>query len=289
MKYSNQNHLEILIETLKENLNTIEINSTAIWSNTGWTIGGGAWDNFEIYYVIEGSVQIKYENSIKTIYSEEVFFVDNAVFNQCEDGKFTIFGFNFGIVQNKASSLALYKMLQNCYSNLSQEKYKVGKNLIVNYLTEITKEYIMKQVQFDLNIKMLVLQVLVKALRTINSENKGNVCYKSLKYTDTVSKIILFLSENLHCSISLDEIEKTHHLSKRYLDQIFKYVTGYPIIKYLQLLKVERAKKLLVSSTLSILEIALDLNFGSSQYLSYIFKKETGFSPGEYRKMNRMR
>ena len=159
------------------------------------------------------------------------------------------------------------------------------RNIPKELCIEITKEYMVKKDEYELNIKLLVLQLLIKILRTAGSDTDADSQNRYSKYSVTVSNILLYISENLDRNISLAEISKMHNLSPRYINSIFKGVTGYPIMQYQQHLKVEKAKRLLSSNTLSILDIAMELNFGSSQYLCYIFKKVTGQSPGEYRKM----
>jgi AraC-like DNA-binding protein len=98
-----------------------------------------------------------------------------------------------------------------------------------------------------------------------------------------VSGIISFLYENMHRNITLEEISVKYGLNPRYLNLIFKNITGYPIFQYLQQLKVEKAKRLLVTTSLKLIDIAAELNLGSSQYLNFIFKKVTGITPLEYR------
>ena len=50
--------------------------------------------------------------------------------------------------------------------------------------------------------------------------------------------------------------------------------------------KIEKAKVLLSSTHIPIYEISEKLSFGTRNYFSEIFRKTTGLTPLEYRKMN---
>ena len=72
--------------------------------------------------------------------------------------------------------------------------------------------------------------------------------------------------------------------SYKYLSKVFKQVTEITIEKYFIKLKVEKAKELLILNEMEINEIAWLLGYSSSQNFSTHFKRETGKTPGEYKK-----
>lgn len=67
------------------------------------------------------------------------------------------------------------------------------------------------------------------------------------------------------------------------LSRIFSSVTGLTIEKYYILLKMEKAKELLVQDEYELSDIAWQLGYGSAQTFNTQFKKETGKTPGEYK------
>lgn len=76
------------------------------------------------------------------------------------------------------------------------------------------------------------------------------------------------------------------HLSPNYLSDLLKKETGKTGTDHIQLHVIELAKDKLVSSTISVSEIAYELGFEYPQYFSKMFKKNTGKSPAEYRNLN---
>lgn len=76
-----------------------------------------------------------------------------------------------------------------------------------------------------------------------------------------------------------------HELGRSYssLSRIFSVAEGRTIEKFVILQRIERVKELLVYGNKTISEIAWELGYSSSQYLSSQFKAETGLTPSEFR------
>lgn len=70
-----------------------------------------------------------------------------------------------------------------------------------------------------------------------------------------------------------------------YLSKLFSEVEGITIEKYVILQRIERVKELLAYGELSLSEIAFQLGYSSVAHLSAQFKKVTGFTPSEFRKL----
>lgn len=74
------------------------------------------------------------------------------------------------------------------------------------------------------------------------------------------------------------------HKSYKYLITLFKQVNTITIERYFIRLKMEKAKELLILNEMDINGIAWLLGYSSSQNFSTQFKRETGKTPGEYKK-----
>ena len=66
--------------------------------------------------------------------------------------------------------------------------------------------------------------------------------------------------------------------------RIFKQATGSSYLIYLRALRVEHARKLLTTTSLTIEQVAQECGFCSQHHLIRSFKKVTGQTPGNYRK-----
>lgn len=70
-----------------------------------------------------------------------------------------------------------------------------------------------------------------------------------------------------------------------YLNELFSSTEGKTIGQYIILQKIERVKELLIYDEKSLAEIAFSLEYSSAQYLSSQFKKFTGMTPSQFRKI----
>lgn len=73
--------------------------------------------------------------------------------------------------------------------------------------------------------------------------------------------------------------------SYSHLSRLFSSNEGITIEKYITKQKIEKIKKLLFNNEKTLAEIAFEMNYSSSAYLSTQFKKETGMTPSEFKKL----
>lgn len=86
--------------------------------------------------------------------------------------------------------------------------------------------------------------------------------------------------------LTREDIANFVYLNPDYLTRLFKKQTGFSLSDYLQLQRIEYAKKLLTETNLPVSEVALSAGYSNFSYFSTIFKKSTQLNPMEYRKMS---
>ena len=91
------------------------------------------------------------------------------------------------------------------------------------------------------------------------------------------------MREDVRGELSLAEFAQSVNLSVWRLCHIFKSDVGMPPIRYLRLLRMERAKNLLESSFLSVKEIAYQVGLNDESHFVRDFKSTYGYSPAHYR------
>jgi AraC-like DNA-binding protein len=99
----------------------------------------------------------------------------------------------------------------------------------------------------------------------------------------TYRKLISYLNEKYYCELTKEIIEKETNRKYEYLCQIFKKNAGFTIHAYIQKLRIQRAKYLLMNSNKNINLIAEEIGYQDALYFSKIFKKTEGTSPSSYR------
>lgn len=106
------------------------------------------------------------------------------------------------------------------------------------------------------------------------------------QYSPAVTQVILFLKEQYASPISLQDIAKQVHLNRTYLSGLFKKEVGVNLTEYLQQLRIQEAKKLLVQKQYSIQQVCEQVGIADSAYFSKMFKRSEKITPIEYRKQN---
>lgn len=83
--------------------------------------------------------------------------------------------------------------------------------------------------------------------------------------------------------LSLEQVSGQIGLNSAYFCRLFRKGTGHSFTEYLNFLRVSKSEELLRGSSLSILEIALEVGFSSVSYYNRVFKKLKNCTPTVYR------
>lgn len=138
-------------------------------------------------------------------------------------------------------------------------------------------------------IKNYLELLLIELMRSETEKEYADVLFlPRQELCECISKqVIAFLKENVHRSLNIAEICYALNYSKSYLFRQFKQSTNCSIMAYFTKLKMERAKRLLRESDLSITQISEKLAFDTPNYFSKTFKKLTRLTPLQYKKMHK--
>lgn len=105
-----------------------------------------------------------------------------------------------------------------------------------------------------------------------------------MKELSRISGVLNFLEKNSDRFISITELLDFAGMSESTMLRLFRKITGVSPIEYHSRLRIERICYLLSATDKTITEIAFELGFSDSNYLSRMFKKMKGIPPGEWRK-----
>lgn len=98
-----------------------------------------------------------------------------------------------------------------------------------------------------------------------------------------IVRVKRIIDEHYAEDLSIERLSKELHYSKNYLGQLFKSETGMTLNEYVNLVRIQRAKKLLTANDYKIYQVAEKVGFNDQQYFAKIFKKVVGCMPSEYR------
>ena len=107
--------------------------------------------------------------------------------------------------------------------------------------------------------------------------------FKDVKHLDIIHKSLEYMRHKYREKISLDTVSEYVYLSPSYFSKIFKEEMKCNFNTYLNRLRIDKAKQLLLSENVKLIDVAGLVGFEDQSYFSKVFKKHTGVTPGYFR------
>lgn len=98
-----------------------------------------------------------------------------------------------------------------------------------------------------------------------------------------VERVIQAMQENLGEQITMDDMARTAMFSKFHFSRIFLRVTGISPGRFLSALRLQEAKRLLLTTSMTVADISHLVGYNSIGTFSSRFRSSVGVSPSEYR------
>lgn len=173
-----------------------------------------------------------------------------------------------------------FDFLYDGYGELKSEFIdKINRQQTLNYFETMYRIWLGKRTVY----KAQCMSVLYKL--TTELILAGQAKYQSSKSYETIRKSVDYLRANYQQSdISIEEAARQSGISEGHFRRLFKSLYQISPIKYVSLLRIERAKELLAHEDMfSVTRISEMCGYSDIFYFSKAFKKEMGMTPNEYR------
>ena len=123
-------------------------------------------------------------------------------------------------------------------------------------------------------------------LSSLPSDDKlptGRVSEQEQKFLRTIQQ---YVSENLHRSITLDDLAEAVHLSSSSLYKKMKEYADISPMEYVMKVRLYKAVELLKDDSISVQEVSMAVGFNTHSFFSECFKREFGMTPRQWRLRN---
>lgn len=155
--------------------------------------------------------------------------------------------------------------------------------------TKIEKDRMLKQLFQDIILELQLKKPFFEEVAVADFQKLLALIYRHTqqKYTNLatstqIDKLIVSLNENYMKPWNIETMADFCHLSVDYFSHQFKLATGLPPIRFLNQLRIEHAKEILLSEDMTVAEVSNLVGYGNPLYFSRVFKKITGLSPKAY-------
>lgn len=150
---------------------------------------------------------------------------------------------------------------------------------------EVSSDQLGRAAMLEAQVRQLVIHLLRKHLTVRKSDrielSRAGLVDRRLRLA------IEYMHDNFGRELALEEIAAAAFLSEYHFARLFKQITGVTPHVYLANVRLERARKLLAETSLSISEVAATVGYQSQSHFTKMFKAVTGVTPRAYRESAR--
>lgn len=156
--------------------------------------------------------------------------------------------------------------------NILPAKSKINSNFISKFNNTFEKDFSKEKAKLFCSILENQIKLLIKE----NDNEKSS-------FPVVVTNIKNYIDEFFASDLSVYNIANVFNYHEKYLGKIFKKHTSMSIHEYINNKRLQEAEKLIINSSLPIIEIATRVGFNNVTYFNRLFKKTFNFSPSTYR------
>lgn len=237
--------------------------------------------NYEIYYLIKGSVRYIIEDEIWDLEEGDLVFIPKNTTHKSikMPGRLDRTETERYLISSREKEIPTEFL--HCFENHFYRPDKEAGKRIKTYFEEMHKES-----KAPDEYSAFALQAnLVKILCEVSRMPKGKQDTKALSKNDLLMQdAIDYIKKHCEEDITLSFMANQFAFSKEYFSTVFKTSTGFGFNEYLNQMRVTKAIDFLVDTDMPITEISLCCGFNDSNYFAAVFKKIIGLTPLKYRK-----
>lgn len=291
---SNENHIWTINESNFQAKNGFSI---ATYTNDDLTQVRHSHTYFQIYLVNKGSMIHSVDSQEVVLGQGDIFIITPNLFHRVcnatqNELQFTAINFEPAFLSYQSLDNDFLSLFINFISNTDKTcvfpKISLESNTLftaMNIISQMETEFAQTQLGFVCYIQGLLTQLLVVLARGYTKIQQHKHDLEAYRETrDIIVKCVAYIDNNYTKDIHLNDVAQQFMLSRTNFCKYFKLYMGTTFNAYVSSRKIEYAKELLRTGSLSIAQIAVITGFNDVTTFSRRFKNNTGVSPNVYRK-----
>lgn len=243
-------------------------------------------DSLRILFVLKGSLEVTIETETYTLEDRELEIInvdEISSLKSDEDNLVLVFE------MEQAYFDRYYDGIKDTYFYANTRDYKVQEDEIYFELRRLIS-MITYEIYAEIDDYKDIIETEMVDLIFLLLNEFHYLFYEeeSLRYDKDelarYSRIIQYLNENYMYKVSLQELANSEYLSSQYLSYKIKDTFGHSFNDFLNKVRIEESRKLLLDTDKNISEISDEVGFSHSRYYNKHFETKYGLSPMDYRK-----
>lgn len=250
-------------------------------------------EELEVFIVTEGSVVISVGTEKYTLLENEGCFINTEVLHAAWNAddtacRFHSIVFHPRLVGGGLDSIFWQKYLHPLITNPSLKAIIFSSTIpwqkeSIEHIENAWQCGIQEKPGYEFEVRHYLSKLLYLLISNY-SMNQIALSSKKLRDGARIKTMLQFIEHHYTEEITIAQIAESSLISVSECLRCFKSTIGTTPIQYLKQYRLQKAKDLLSSTTLSISEIGSKCGFQEMSYFSKIFKQQYGTTPGEYRK-----
>lgn len=240
---------------------------------------------FELYFLIDGNKRFISQNAIYDVAKGNMVITKPRFLHLFEGGPFkrvlisiepsSLAPHQVDFLNKLADETPIYTFPSKIFAQISKLLYSILKS----------NEEVAHDSELYSHLTFDYLLYLISKYK-IPCQKEGQIKEKEIMHP-IVLKTVDYINQNYTKKILITDLCDTFHVSKTWLCKKFSESMHTSITNYQILLRINKAKKMLSNTHVSLESISNELGFSSTKYFGLAFKKVTGISPIAYRKKSK--
>ena len=138
----------------------------------------------------------------------------------------------------------------------------------------------------DENDEIILHSLILELAYTLSDDAKRLLHIRKSRKSkdDAIEKTVKYINENISADLSLKALAENVSFSPIHFHNCFKEAMGKTLHEYIENERLKIATELLITTDMTLSEIAYQCGFSSQAYFSYVFKQKMCLTPREYAK-----
>ncbi|MBQ9985948.1 MAG: helix-turn-helix domain-containing protein [Oscillospiraceae bacterium] len=210
---------------------------------------------------------------------EHVYITPPGVLHTCANTKST----QYVIFYFKTLNPVLDEILKELPSEIYPRDIVSCKQLLSQSAYEFSIGTQFSHLRANAYLELFLSSALDAAPILFSAATEGDQPVSAMSDTE-IDRVANFIYNNFSKEISVEDLVAVSNFERRHFYRVFKEKFGTTPNKYINELRLNKAKTLLATTNMPVNEIAAYCGFSTEHYFSRVFSNAVGVSPSEYRK-----